>query len=156
MAIIVKGPLLGKSSVCEPILRSLPEWFGVEQSNIQYIKDVEVLPTFLAFMDNKASGFLTLKQHNEYAAEIHIMGVLPEAHRKGIGRALLTKAKAYLKQNEIEYLQVKTLGPSHPDRHYARTRAFYFAMGFRPLEEFKGLWDNPCLLMVKALGDRTS
>ena len=50
MAIIVKGPLLSKSSVCEPILRSLPEWFGIEQSNIQYIKDVEVLPTFLAFM----------------------------------------------------------------------------------------------------------
>ncbi len=156
MAIIVKGPLLGKSSVCEPILRSLPEWFGMEQSNIQYIKDVEVLPTFLAFMDDKAAGFLTLKQHNEYAAEIHIMGVLPEAHRKGIGRALLTKAEDYLKQNGIEYLQVKTLGLSHPDRHYARTRAFYFAIGFRPLEEFKGLWENPCLLMVKALGDRTA
>jgi hypothetical protein len=44
--------------------------------------------------------------------------------------------------------------PSVTDEHYARTRAFYQAMGFRPLEEFKQIWDeaNPCGLMVKYLG----
>jgi ribosomal protein S18 acetylase RimI-like enzyme len=48
-------------------------------------------------------------------------------------------------------MQVKTLGPSRPDEHYAKTRAFYEALGFRPLEEFKQIWDenNPCLVMVK-------
>jgi hypothetical protein len=63
------------------------------------------------------------------------------------------KAEAWLRQRGVEYLQVKTLGPSHPDEGYARTRAFYFALGFRPLEEFEQLWDadNPCLLMVKSL-----
>jgi len=154
MKIIVKGPFLGKSAVCEPILRSLPQWFGMEQSNIQYLKDIEVLPTFLAFIDGKAAGFLTVKQHNEYAAEIHIIGVHPELHRKGVGRALIAKAENYLQQQGIEYLQVKTLGSSHPDKNYAKTRAFYLAIGFRPLEEFKELWDeeNPCLLMVKSLG----
>ena len=36
---------------------------------------------------------------------------------------------------------------------YAQTRAFYLAMGFRPLEELRKLWDeaNPCLIMVKRL-----
>jgi hypothetical protein len=50
-------------------------------------------------------------------------------------------------------MQVKTLGPSRLDEHYAKTRAFYEAMGFRPLEEFKQIWDenNPCLVMVKRL-----
>lgn len=158
MKIIVQGPFLSKSALCEPILCSLPQWFGMEQANIQYLKDINVLPTFLAFMDGKATGFLTIKQHTEYAAEIHIMGVHPQVHRKGIGRALITRAEEFLQQQGVEYFQVKTLSSSHPDRHYARTRAFYMAMEFRPLEEFNDLWDeeNPCLLMVKSIVNKTA
>ncbi|MFC1714057.1 GNAT family N-acetyltransferase [Candidatus Poribacteria bacterium] len=153
MTITVKGPFFGKSSVCEPILNSLPQWFGMEEANTQYLRDIETLPTFLAFINGETVGFLTLRQHNEYAAEIHTTGVYPEIHRKGVGRALMAKAEEFLKQEGIEYLQVKTLGPSHPSEDYARTRAFYLAMGFRPLEEFRELWneENPCLLMVKKL-----
>ncbi len=53
----------------------------------------------------------------------------------------------------MECLQVKTLGPSHPDEHYARTRRFYESRGFRPLEEIDSIWDetNPCLIMVKRI-----
>lgn len=49
--------------------------------------------------------------------------------------------------------EVKTLAPSHPDRNYAKTRAFYQRVGFRPLEELPELWGeaNPCLLMVKRI-----
>ena len=58
----------------------------------------------------------------------------------------------YLRARGVEYLQVKTLGPSDPDEGYARTRAFYEARGFVALEEIHGLWEhNPCLLMVKRL-----
>ena len=47
---------------------------------------------------------------------------------------------------------VKTLGPSDHDEGYERTRRFYGACGFVPLEEIHGLWEhNPCLLMVKRL-----
>jgi hypothetical protein len=54
----------------------------------------------------------------------------------------------------LEYLQVKTLSPSVEYEYYARTREFYAAMGFRPLEELKQIWNaqNPCWLMVKYLG----
>ena len=54
---------------------------------------------------------------------------------------------------ERSELQVKTLGPSHPSEHYAATRQFYVARGFRPLEELTEIWgeDNPCLIMVKRL-----
>ncbi len=153
MKLSVKGPTLNQASVCEPILRALPDWFGIEEANAQYIQDIETLPTFIAYVDGEAVGFLALKQHNAYATEVYIIGIKPTMHRQGIGRVLLTHAEAHLRQQNIEYLQVKTLGPSHPDNHYARTRAFYRAMGFRPLEELKTLWDeaNPCLLMVKRL-----
>ena len=153
MEVTVEGPFLGKSFVCEPILCSLPQWFGIEEANAQYIRDIEVLPTFIALVDDDVIGFLTLKQHNEYSAEIHVMGVTPRLHRKGVGRALLTRVEEYLQGQGVEYLQVKTLSDTHPDAAYARTRAFYMAVGFRPLEEFKTLWneENPCLLMVKSV-----
>ncbi len=65
----------------------------------------------------------------------------------------MERAQAWLKCQGVEYLQVKTLGPSSPDDHYEKTRAFYLAMGFRPLEEFRRIWDeaNPCLIFIKSL-----
>lgn len=153
MEMIVTGPLLHQAAVCEPVLRALPDWFGIEEAVIQYLKDIEDLPTFLASIENRIVGFLTLKSLNVYVSEIIVMGVRPEAHRCGVGRILLHHAEAFLRQGQTEYLYVKTLAPSHPDPGYARTRAFYEAVGFRPLEEFKHVWDeqNPCLLMIKAL-----
>ncbi|BAY80927.1 hypothetical protein NIES267_03920 [Calothrix parasitica NIES-267] len=66
--------------------------------------------------------------------------------------SLLKRAELFLKQDNVEYLQVKTLGESHPDKYYALTRIFYFKMGFKPIEEFYQIWDdNPCLLMIKGL-----
>lgn len=127
----------------------------MEQSNLKYLQDIGKMPTLVAFSQGKAIGFLTIKEHNQYSAEIHIMGVYPELHHRGIGRLLLQEAERYLCQRGFEYLQVKTLSASDPDEHYAATRRFYFAMGFRPLEDFGELWskENPCLQMVKRLGE---
>jgi ribosomal protein S18 acetylase RimI-like enzyme len=58
--------------------------------------------------EGRALGFLTLKLHFPWAAEIYVMGVRPETHRRGIGRALLARAEAYLREQGVEYLQVKT------------------------------------------------
>ena len=98
-------------------------------------------------------GFLTIQQHFPESAEVLVMGVQPEAHRQGIGKALMERAQAWLVSQGVEYLQVKTLGPSRPDAGYAGTRAFYHSLGFRPLEELPQIWDanNPCLIMVKKL-----
>ncbi len=48
---------------------------------------------------------------------------------------------------------MKTLGESHPDENYKKTREFYKAVGFYPLEEFTEIWgkENPYLLMAKTL-----
>jgi GNAT superfamily N-acetyltransferase len=150
----IEGPLRGQASACAPILRVLPAWFGIEEATSRYIEDIDRLPTWLARAGGEAAGFLTIRQHNEYAAEIHVMGVRPELHRKGVGAALVRTVEAELSDAGIEYLQVKTLSPSHPDENYAKTRQFYLAMGFRPLEEFPELWGeaNPCLQMIKWMG----
>jgi GNAT superfamily N-acetyltransferase len=153
MAIEIKGPLFNQGSVCEPIIRSLPEWFGLEPANQQFVRDISTHPTFVAYVGGEPAGFMTVKQHNPYAAEIYVCGVRPEYHRHGLGKAMLASIEAYLRSQGTEYLQVKTLGPSHPDEGYNRTRQFYASAGFRPLEEMPWVWgpDNPCLVMVKHL-----
>lgn len=158
MDIVIQGPSLDMAAVCEPILRALPQWFGIEEATAQYVRDTDRLPTLTAAIGGEVVGFLTLNWHSDYAAEIHVMGVHPDRHRRGVGCALVAKAEEILREQGVEYLQVKTLSPTHPDPNYARTRRFYQAMGFRPLEEFPELWgpQNPCLQMVKCLRHKPS
>jgi ribosomal protein S18 acetylase RimI-like enzyme len=96
---------------------------------------------------------VTLVQHSSASAEIYVMGVLPAYHRRGVGRALLESAEAYLRARGTQFLQVKTLSDKHPDEGYRKTRAFYAAMGFVLLEEFPDLWSaaNPCWQLIRAL-----
>jgi coenzyme F420-0:L-glutamate ligase/coenzyme F420-1:gamma-L-glutamate ligase len=138
-----------RSRIAEAVLRDLPEWFGIEESTRQYIEDAASLQTLVVEPD---AGFLCLKQHTLRAAEIYVMGVRREQHRKGIGRALVAAAESWCRVRGIPYLHVKTLGPSRPDPGgYDATRAFYEAVGFVALEELHGLWDenNPTLVLVK-------
>ena len=153
MNFTITGPQLGKANACLLILRSLPEWFGIPAAVAQYASEIDRLPTFLALISGQVIGFLSLKQHNSYSAEVYVMGIQPGAHRQGIGQTLMLAAQDWLKTLSVEYLQVKTLGPSNSDPNYSRTRKFYEAMGFRPLEEFKQIWDehNPCLVLIKRL-----
>lgn len=154
--IAIEPPALGLSAAVAPILRSLPQWFGIEEATQRYIQSADTHPTLLALETAPARlpvGFLTLWHHSADAAEVYVMGVLPAYHRRGVGRALLGAAEDHLRGQGIAFLQVKTLSPRHPDPGYQKTRAFYHAMGFRLLEEFPDLWgpQNPCWQLVKAL-----
>jgi ribosomal protein S18 acetylase RimI-like enzyme len=152
----IKPATLGLSAAVEPILRALPQWFGIESAVKMYIHHAGENPTFLAVnteCNNQPVGFLTFIQHSPAAAEIYVMGVLPNYHRKGIGRSLIRTAETYLKAEGVKFLQVKTVSDEHPDEGYKRTRAFYKAMGFTLLEEFPDLWGphNPCWQLIKKL-----
>jgi len=140
-----------RSRIAEAVLRDLPEWFGIEEATSRYIEDAAMLPTLAV---EPHLGFLCLKQHAPRAAEVYVMGVRRERHRRGIGRALVAEAERWCRAHGIRYLQVKTLGPSRPDPGYDATRAFYEAVGFAALEELHGLWshDNPTLILVKDVG----
>lgn len=138
---------------CEAILRNLPDWFGIEESIVEYVEDVRSMHTLVVRANGGVAGFLTLHEHNPSTSEIHIMAVDSRYQRRGIGRALVSEAVNVAMDRGNALLEVKTLGPSHPDRFYARTRRFYEAMGFMPVEEIHDLWPgNPCLIMVKVLG----
>lgn len=66
---------------------------------------------------------------------------------------MLHHAERRLAKSGVEFLQVKTLSEKRPDPNYDKTREFYLAQGFRPLEEFSTLWDpsNPALQLIKSL-----
>jgi GNAT superfamily N-acetyltransferase len=132
----------GAGAICAEVLAALPEWFGFPESVAAYVALAECSPTVVATQDGRDCGILTLRIHSPYAAEIVVMGVLPDLHRGGIGRALLDRAQSWVAERDITFLQVKTLSPRHPDEGYAATRAFYFSCGFRPLEEMPELWER--------------
>jgi ribosomal protein S18 acetylase RimI-like enzyme len=142
-----------KGGICENILRSLPQWFGIEESILQYVQEVEGMPMYVALIHESVVGFLSLKHHTEFCSEIYVMGVLPDFHHQGIGKLLVAKTEAYLRAKDIKYLQVKTQGNSRTETPYDRTRKFYLSQGFLPIEEIIGLWgeNNPCLLMIKEI-----
>jgi len=140
-----------KRRISAHILKALPNWFGIPEATEEYINRSTELPFFAAMDESKPLGFISMKENNRYTAEIYVMGVLPDYHRQGIGRALFNRALSWAKEHGYEFLQVKTLDESHPDIHYARTRKFYLSMGFKPLECLPELWGekNPCLIMIQ-------
>ncbi len=142
----------GEAAQCEQILRDLPAWFGIEEAILQYHRDIETMETYVVEISDTVAGFITLNIHNDYSAEIQVLALKSEYHGLGIGRRLVTFGEETLIARAVEYLHVKTVGPSLPNDFYARTRNFYFHLGFRPLEE-TNLWGdrNPCLIMVKHL-----
>ena len=143
----------GAGAICADVLAVLPEWFGYPDSVADYVESADTHPTVVAAVDGHDCGILTLRLHSPYAAEIVVMGVRPEQHRSGIGRAMLEAAESWLAERDVTYLQVKTLSPRSADEGYAANRAFYFGSGFRPLEEMPDLWgrDQPALQMIKTV-----
>jgi GNAT superfamily N-acetyltransferase len=143
----------GAGEACAAVLPTLPTWFGIPEANADYVATADVHVTFVASENDRPVGLTTITRHGDFAAEVHLMAVVPELHRSGLGRRMLAAAEDWLRGEGVEYLQVKTLSASHPDEGYVKTRAFYRAMGFRELEEFPELWDpsNPALQMIKRL-----
>ena len=138
---------------CRALVAALPEWFGIPESNAAYLRNLALLPSWVAYVDERLVGAATLERHFPGSWEVHFMAVHPEYHRRGVGRALLDRIESEARAGGARWLHVKTLGPSHPDTSYAHTRAFYESMGFSPLFESTTFWGaaNPALVLVKAL-----
>ena len=138
---------------CARILAQLPEWFGLEASNRAYVESLGRLPAAVAVAEDRVVGFVALELHNPVSAEIHVMAVERERHRRGVGAALVSWARDAARSLGARWLHVKTRGPSAPDLDYERTRAFYEAQGFEPLFESSALWgvENPALVLVSSL-----
>lgn len=151
-----------KKEICDTVLHRLSEWFGIEESIAEYVSQVEEMPFYGVYDGERPVGFLAVKIHNAFTAEVCVMGILKEYHRMGIGSELMERAEGYCQQKGLVYLTVKTLDGSVDFEPYERTRRFYEKMGFIPLEVFPLLWDeaNPCLFWqsiwpaVRKIGDK--
>ena len=151
----MKFEYLGKGNpeYCERVLRALPDWFGIESATLEYIKISRELPMIVASNEDGIAGFVSLKHHSPFTAEVYVMGVVPEHHRNGIGRRLLNEAEKILATKGTEFLQVKTVSADRSCAFYDKTRLFYQSYGFKEVEVFPTLWDefNPCLLLIKTI-----
>ena len=141
-----------KKIIARTVLEGLKEWFEVEESREGYIRDC-VDWIFLAAKDeDKAVGFLCLKETGNSTVELAVMGVIKDYHRNGIGRQLVEKAKEIAKTSGYEFMQVKTVKMGMYE-DYDKTNNFYINCGFKEFELFPLYWDeaNPCQIYVMSL-----
>ena len=136
------------------LLATVPEWFGQPESNLEYVRAARTKETWtVRDGDGTVVGVTLVDRHFAHVVEVHLTVVDRSVHRTGVGTAMLAAIEADAVSRRVRLLEVKTLGASHPDAGYVRTRHFYEKWGFLPLEETE-LWGEgtPCLIMVKPLG----
>jgi len=141
-----------RRKISRQILEALPEWFEVEESREQYIRESAEQPFWAFVSKDENQGFLCLKETGKATMELAVMGVRKEFHRKGIGRRLFAAARDYAARKGYEFIQVKTVR-SGVYADYDITNAFYQSLGFKELEVFPKYWDeaNPCQIYVMSL-----
>lgn len=137
---------------CYEIFNELDGWFGSEEINSDYANQLSEDSAFVAIVDGRVEGVISIDWHFETTAEIYSMAISQKNHRKGIGKKLMVAAEKLAKEKEYEFLHVKTLGDEVAHPGYKKTRAFYEAFGFRRLFQTKDLWDGlPTMLYVKSI-----
>ncbi|MBQ4289866.1 MAG: GNAT family N-acetyltransferase [Clostridia bacterium] len=141
-----------KQKIARSVLESLTDWFGNPEAREDYIMKSGGWPMVAAFDGKDAVGFLCLKETGKATAEVAVMGVRREFHRKGIGRELFRMAKQIVKEKGYSFLQVKTVALGMYE-DYDRTNRFYQSLGFQEFEVIPELWgeENPCQIYVMAL-----
>jgi GNAT superfamily N-acetyltransferase len=142
------------AAACRSLMAGLGNWFGIATAAEAYLADLARLPTWVAVLDGSVVGFVSVTRSAPRTFEVHVLAVAAERHGQGVGRALMRQAERWALTLGARFMQVKTLGPSHADPHYAKTRAFYLRIGYEPLLETDRFWGegNPTLLLVKAIG----
>ncbi|MBK1810772.1 GNAT family N-acetyltransferase [Clostridium sp. YIM B02505] len=141
-----------KEQIARKILFNLPDWFGLPESTEEYIRCSKDMPFWADIVDEKARGFVVLKETSPYTVELYVMGVLKEFHREKIGKQLFNHCYDYSKEQGYLYMQVKTVKEGCYEE-YDRTIAFYKSVGFKEFECLPTLWDewNPCQIYVMSL-----
>lgn len=114
------------------IARSLhPRWFS-ELGIRDIARDLQVEKGLIA-EDEQTVGFVVYRA-KDGRAELSWIGVRPEFHRRGIGRALMNALEKLLVQGGSRILEVSTVAATIADEFYARTRSFYHAVGFSDVQ----------------------
>lgn len=122
------------------LLATVPERFGQPESNAEYIAAARFMETWtVRDTSEKIVGVTLVDRHFPHVVEIHLTVIDRGVHGQGVGTAMMSAIETDSAARGVKLLEVKTLGASHPDPGYARTRHFYAKWGFLPLEE-TDLW----------------
>lgn len=142
-----------REQICAEIIATLPHWFGIAEANASYIEGVRSKDAFVV-RDTTGTPIAMLSLNHPYPANVDIywVGVRPDYHRKGLGKALFEAALARARELGCKTMTVETLSDKDPDAGYAKTRAFYLSMGFHPLFGLNPYGDHsPMVYMAKIL-----
>ena len=126
-----------KQRIARSILTALPEWFGIPESTENYIRESANEIMVASFEEEKANGFLCLKETGKDTVELAVM---------------FDEAKRIAAEHSYSFIQVKTVQMGkYPE--YDETNRFYLSLGFKEFELMPNLWDkwNPCQIYVMSL-----
>lgn len=111
----------GRGAVCRETLDTVPSWFGLPEANDTYVAFVDTHDTWIAYSANREPiGFISGQLHFPETAEIEIMAMRPEWHRRGVGRALVDAFEAHHRRMGIRSRQ-PCADPLQTDRRAAVT-----------------------------------
>jgi ribosomal protein S18 acetylase RimI-like enzyme len=110
------------------VARTLGQWF-TPRGLTQLAVDLQFQTARVAESGRDVRGFVAAYV-SEATGHIGWLGVRATDHRCGIGRLLVEDLAAHLAGRGVAELRVDTLGDSVPSVAYAKTRAFYRAIGF--------------------------
>jgi len=111
------------------LIASLPEWFTPEE--VETVREVVGPPAVVAIGDaGEIVGFLAWEQRTD-EWEVCWVAVAREFHRRGLGRHMVEMMLARARAARVGRIRVQTVAPTTEYEPYARTRAFYEALGFR-------------------------
>jgi GNAT superfamily N-acetyltransferase len=120
-----------RSRLVADLIDALPDWFGIPDANRHYVAGAASRRAFGAFDGPDCRGLVVVEPLFGRAMELWWLGVQPGLHRQGIGQALVEAAEAEAGRLGLPLMAVRTLSAADPDPGYARTRAFYEALGYR-------------------------
>jgi len=146
---------------CDQIMLSLPRHFGKESGRAACAHAVRTSEGWVATLDGRVVGFLTVHPQNATTVEITWMAVQAERRGQGIGRRLIERLGHETQAQGYRLLLVSTLAASYEgdtagplEEGYTATRAFYQAVGFLAVCEVPLYWgvdSDPALLLVMPL-----
>jgi ribosomal protein S18 acetylase RimI-like enzyme len=111
-----------------------PKW--VHESRLKSLPvDLRYQHGCVAVGGGKIVGFISCSCEDGIP-RVTRLGVDPALHRQGIGKALVAAAECDAQGAGADVLQVMAMGWTRPFcRHYADTRAFYKALGFKVVKK---------------------
>jgi GNAT superfamily N-acetyltransferase len=140
-----------RSRICDAITAVLPRWFGRPESNAAYVAGASQREAFAARVDGRACGLIVIEPHFLHTCNIWWLGVRPDRHRHGVGRALVEHVASMARSRGQRWLAVETMSPRSGSPEYEMTRRFYEALGFLPFVAFEPAPGDHMMWMLRSL-----